>query len=482
MATGTFINVRPYQTRVACVERGCLKQIFYYRKAQPSLVGALYKGRILRVIKGLNFAFIDLGLEKPGFLYGRDVIEKNQDITKIVSPGQDLLVQIKADPQRSKGVRVSMEIGLAGLYLVYLPEQTTKSTVSRQVESLEEKERLSNIVKGFKEKGSLIVRTFAQGKTEEELHKDLKQLQKKWREIQTQFKNQSQLGLLQEGEDHLLACLRDSLGFFADRFVIDEKTAFYKVKKWMQAFHPDLIKKVEYYKGQETLFEKFKLESQVYNAQQKKVMLKSGGFLIFEELEAFSVIDVNSGRFLGKKNLSKNLLNLNLEAARMIADQIQLRHLGGIILVDFVDMLNDADKQKVVFCLEEGLKKDKSYPRVFPMGELGMVQITRKRSKNSLFHFMTEVCPLCNGQGRKNNLPTIVGELFLKTENFASPGGFRFLRKKQKFQISCHPKIKKYIEDQEQETLDFFNKTLSLSLELKQDHRLNFSNFRIEKL
>ena len=481
MAVETFINVRPYQTRVACLEKGRLKQIFYHRSQSPSLVGALYKGRVVKIVKRMNHAFVDLGLERTGFLYGKDLPGNIKEVAKILRPGQNVLVQIKADPLRNKGVRLSMEIGLAGLFLVYLPEQKTKRTISRQISDPEERERLNEIVSNFKEKGALIVRTFAKNREKKELAKDLLSLKKQWAEVKNQFKKQRPLGQISSGEDPLLVFLRDSLSLNPHRFVLDEKAAFKKVTAWLKAFQPELSKKVELYKGNRSLFENFNLEAQAQKTLQKKADLKNGGFLIFEELEAFSVIDVNSGRFSGRRNPAKGLLELNLEAAKVIAEQVQLRQLGGIILVDFVDMERPEDGEKVVACLEKGFRGDKSHPRVFPMGELGMVQITRKRSKNSLSHFMTEVCLSCNGSGRKKTLPTIATDLFLKIETLAF-SSVRFLRKKQSLRIICHPEIKKYIEEKEKASLEFFNKTLSFRLLLDENPKLQLENFRIEKL
>ena len=209
--------------------------------------------------------------------------------------------------------------------------------------------------------------------------------------------------------------------------------------------------------------------------------MRGGGFLIFEELEAFTVIDVNSGRFTGQRKLAESLLQLNLEAAQKIAEQIQLRHLGGIILVDFIDMENPEDGEKVVACLEQGLKGDKSYPKVFKMGELGMVQITRKRSENSLSHFMTEICELCGGLGRRKTIPSLVVDIFLKAEQLA-PKGFSLLRRKQKVRILCHPDVKKYVEEKETETIDFFYKKFSIQLILEAKAALSPENVRIEKV
>ena len=476
-----FVNVRPYQTRVASTEKGFLKQLFYHRNKNPSLVGALYKGRITKITKSLNYAFVDLGLKRSGFLYGKDLSGKIKEVAKVLKPGQEVLTQIKADPIRSKGVRLSMEIGLAGFYLVYLPEQKTKTTLSRQISDPKERQRLNELVKGFHEKGSLIVRTFAQKQEEEALRKDLEQLKEEWIKIQDTFHKQTEPGQIQEGEDPLLVFLRDSLSKKIDKIIIDEKETFRKVTQWIKLFRPELAKKAEYYKQANPLFKKFRLESQVQQTEQKKVHLKNGGFLIFEELEAFSVIDVNSGRFSGNKSLSKSLLDLNLEAAKTIAEQVQLRHLGGIILVDFIDMEEIEDRKKVVSCLERGFKEDKSHPKVFPMGELGMVQITRKRSENSLSHFMTEPCPSCNGLGRKKTFSSITNDLFLKAENF-SPAGLRLFRKKQSLRVFCHPKVRKYIEKEEKETLDFFKKNLLLNLLFEDNPKLQVENFQIEKL
>lgn len=478
MSVKTFINVRPYQTRVLCEEKGRVKQIFYHRSKTPSLVGALYKGRVVKIIKNLNYAFVDLGLERSGFLYGKELAGPVKDVSKILKSGQEILVQIKADPLRNKGVRLSMEIGLVGLYLVYLPEQKTKITLSRQISSSDERQRLNEVVSNFKQKGALIIRTFAEKQTAQAIEGDFLKLQEEWKNIQAIFKNQKELGQIHPGEDPLLGFLRDILSMDVSSFIVDDKVAYKKVASWLKAFRADLAEKVELYKESRALFEKFNLESQVQKSQQKKVFLKNGGFLIFEELEAFTVIDVNSGRFSGSKNLAKSLLDLNMEAARVISEQVQLRRLGGIILVDFVDMEKAEDGEKVVACLEKNFKGDKSHPKVFPMGELGMVQITRKRSHNSLSHFITELCPLCKGLGRKKSLPSIAIEIFLKIESFI-PSGFQLFRKKPAVKLVCHPDVKNYIEKNEEPTLNFFNKRLSLYLE--EDSKLSLEQFRIEK-
>ena len=414
-------------------------------------------------------------------MYGKDPAGRVKKVSKALKLNQSVLVQIKTDPIRKKGVRLSQEISLAGLFLVYIPQQRNKLNVSRQIKKTEDRERLNKLLKDSKTKGALILRTLAVEQKESDIIKELDQLKQNWEDLKKKFQEQKSLGQLQEGEDPLLRFLKDSLSFEIERFLVDEKNTFKKITNWLKLFRPDLAKKAEFYKEKEALFEKHHLESQVQRANQKKVSLKGGGFLIFEELEAFNVIDVNSGRFTGQKNLADNLLQLNLEAARKIAEQIQLRHLGGIILVDFVDMETAEDGEKVVSCLEQGLKGDKSHPKVFKMGELGMVQITRRRSENSLSHFMTKVCESCGGTGRKKTIPSLVVDLFLKVEKFA-PSGFSLLRRTQKVKVLCHPEIKEYIEQKEKESLDFLYKKLSLQLLLEPKESLKTENFRIEKL
>ena len=481
MPIDIFINVRPYQTRIASVERGQLKQIFHHRNKYPSQVGALYKGKVSKITKSLNFAFVDLGLERSGFLYGRDLKGKTKEVSKALKKGQEILVQIKADPIRNKGVRLTQEISLAGIYLVYLPGQKTKSTLSRQIKSPKERKRLNEIIEKLQAQGDLIARTFAYGQKEKQIEQEFAQLKEEWKTLQSQFKSQKTLGKLKSGEEPLFSVLTNLLALDIQQLIIDEKETFKKVKKWLKNFRPELAKNTEIYTSAESLFEKYHLESQAQTASQKKVPLKNGGFLIFEELEAFTVIDVNSGRFKGSKNTAYSLLELNLEAARKIAEQIQLRHLGGIILVDFIDMETSEDGEKVVACLEQGLKGDKFHSRVFKMGELGMVQITRKRSANSLSHFMTEVCQDCGGLGRKKTIPTIATDLFLKAERMA-PKSFSILKRKQKVKVLCHPKIKSYIEEKESESLEFLKNKLSIQLLLTEKPTLELGTFRIEKI
>ena len=485
MSGQIFINVRPYQKRAIYAEKGKVKQAFYYRDKKPSLVEAIYKGRVTKVVKNLNFAFVDLGLKRSGFLYGKDILGSTKDVSKALKVGKDIVVQIKADTVRTKGARLTQEVGLAGLYLVYIPEGRNKITISRQINSKEERDRLSKLIQALEPKGTVIVRTLAQNQEEKRIKKEFLVLKEKWESIKKNIEAQKEPGQVHPGEEPLISFLKDALTTDIDQVIVDDKKSFKSISSWFKVFKPELAKKIEMYQEPVSLFEKYKLESQVQKSQKKKVPLKNGGFLIFEELEAFSVIDVNSGRFSGSKNVAKSILDLNMEAARVIADQVQLRRLGGIILVDFLDMESAEHGRKVVDCLEKNFKGDKSYPRVFPMGELGLVQITRRRSQTSVSHFMTEVCPSCKGMGRKKSLPSVSIEIFLKLESYLPKGKLEkiltssTLKKKPRVNLKCHLDVKNYIETQEKDTLDFFNKHLSLNMKMGKD--LSLEQFSISQ-
>ena len=276
-----FVNVRPYQTRVACVEKGRLQQIFYHRDKSPSQVGALYKGRVIKINKGLNFAFVDLGLERSGFLYGKDLAGKNKEVSKALKLNQEIMVQIRTDPIRKKGVRLSQEISLAGLFLVYIPQQINKLSLSRQIKKEEDRERLLRTFEKADIKGSLIVRTLAKAQKEADLLKELEQLKKNWGGLVKKFQEQKGLGQIQAGHDPLLKFLTDALSFDVDRFLVDEKNAYKKIVNWLNLFRLDLAKKVELYKESESLFQKYRLESQVHRANQKKSFIERGGLFDF---------------------------------------------------------------------------------------------------------------------------------------------------------------------------------------------------------
>ncbi len=484
MSSTILLNVRPNQTRMACInEKGLLKQISYHQKENPSLVGAIYKGKVSRVQDSFNFAFVNIGLKKGGFLYGKDLAQKSKKVGEVLKVGKDILVQIKTDPLREKGPRLTTEISLPGFYIVYIPNQIKKIVFSRKILDEEEKKRLAKILEKFDIQDTLIVRTLAKGKGEKELKKDLENLKVQWEKLQENFKSHQGQGKLQEREGPIINYLKNFLDEETKTILIDNEETYHTVKQWLKDNHStELVKKVKKYSKIASLFKEFNLESQIEKIQSKKVYLKNGGSLVFEELEAFVVIDVNTARYKGKKNISESILAMNLEAARVTAEQITLRELGGIILIDFIDMEDQKDQRKVVSCLERELGKDKAQTKVFPMVNLGLVQITRKRKNLSLSHYLKQDCAHCRGEGLHKKITTISQEILIKLEDFSSPIiKIPFFSKVKKMKVTCHPKLKHWIEEKNLKSLEFLKEKLLIEPLFVEDSECAYEFFKIER-
>ena len=477
MSSRVFFNVRPYQTRVAYVKDGLLRDIFYQRESNPTLVGAIYKGRVSRLSKGLNFAFVDIGLDKAGFLYGKDVNNGKKPLNKVLQIGEEVIVQIKNDANREKGTKLSMNISMPGKYLVYMPIQKDKNAVSRRILDRKEKFRLSKMLEEFKEPGALLIRTMGQGKSKEDFQKDLDVLKHQWKEVEELFKQKPSVGELKKSPSLGLFYLRDC-PYNIDEIFIDDKETYQEMKASLRSIRPEWKSKLKVHSKKQPLFEEFSIENQIEEIFERKVRLKNGGFLIFEELEAFTVIDVNSGRFMGKKAPASTILDINLQAARMIAHHVQLRHISGIILIDFIDMENPKDGEKLVSLLQEEFAEDKSKPKVFPMGELGMVQITRKRTYPSLSAFVSEKCSHCLGTGRLKSLSSIGIEALMALEKVAIKRGGWF-QKKVSVQVFCHPEVKKWVEGAPG-VFDFLKKEFSLLPEFIPKKNFPLQRFKIK--
>ena len=479
MSSRIFFNIRPFQSRVAYVSEGSLRDIFYQRESSPTLVGAIYKGRVSRLSKGLNYAFVDIGLDKAGFLYGKDVNDGKRPLSRELQVGQEVMVQIKSDANRDKGTRLSMNIALPGKYLVYIPGQKGgKNAVSRRIMDRKEKSRLSKILEGFKEPCALLVRTLGEGKSLEDFTKDLESLKNQWQNLQELFQEKTSVGEIRKSPSLELSYLRD-FSDSIDEIFVDNKETYQEMKAFLKITRPEWKSHLKLHSKKEPLFEAFSIESQIEEIFSRKVRMKNGGFLVIEELEAFTVIDVNSGRHMGKKTPASTILDLNMEAAEMIARQVRLRHLAGIILVDFIDMESPEDGEKLVSCLQEGFAEDKSCPRVFPMGELGMVQITRKRTYPSLSAFVSEKCTHCSGQGRLKSVSSVAIEVLIALEKFALSRQTWFKRKLS-VRVFCHSDIKSWIEKQPR-TLDFLKKEFAIFLELVPKKQFSLNRFEIKK-
>lgn len=419
-----LVNVTPDETRIALVDMGILKEVHIERQAKRGIVGNIYKGRVTRVLPGMQSAFVDIGLDKAAFLHASDIVsytecvdvnEQKQflvkDITELVREGQDLVVQVVKDPIGTKGARLTTDITLPSRYLVFMPENSHVG-VSQRIASEEERARLKALVEPFcDELGGYIVRTAAEGATEHELKQDADFLKRLWKKVlerrakyQTRSEIYGELALTQR-------VLRDFIGQSIEKIRIDSKLCFSEVKEFTDEFMPELSDKLVLYSGNQPLFDVYGVETAIQTALDKRVNLKSGGYLIIEQTEAMTTIDINTGAFVGRRNLEETIFNTNIEATRAIAQQLQLRNLGGIIIIDFIDMQNEEHRQRVLQSLQEALAKDRVKTNVNGFTQLGLVEMTRKRTRESLEHVLCGDCPSCQGRGTVKTVETVCYEI-----------------------------------------------------------------------
>ncbi|MFC0179460.1 ribonuclease G [Thorsellia kenyensis] len=415
-----LINITPSETRVAHIENGLLQEIHIERESKRGMVGNIYKGRVIRVLPGMQAAFVDIGLDKAAFLHASDIMphtecvagdEQKQfhvhDISKLVSQGQDIIVQVVKDPLGTKGPRLTTDITIPCRYLVLMPG-TPNVGVSQRIESDTERERLKEIVAPHcDEFGGFIVRTAAEGVGEEELIHDVVFLKRLWQKIterKQRLGSSKQLYAELPLEQRLL---RDfSKGHLA-KIRIDSKESMDELVKFTNEYIPELTQFIELYTGKQPIFELHDVENEIQRALNKKVLMKSGGYLIIDQTEAMTTIDINTGAFVGHRNLEDTIFNTNLEATQVIARQLRLRNLGGIIIIDFIDMKNPEHQERVLNALNAALSFDRVKTVVNGFSQLGLVEMTRKRTRESLEHILCQPCPACEGRGRVKNIETL---------------------------------------------------------------------------
>jgi ribonuclease G len=427
-----LINVTPSETRVALIENGLLQEVNIEREAKRGLVGNIYLGKIIRVLPGMQAAFVDINLDKAAFLHASDINSKlimgedsnltdhsskkgqNEavpDIRSLVHEGQYLMVQVVKDPLGTKGARLTTDITMAARYLVLMPF-TSRAGISQRIEGMKERSRLKNIITPFcGEEYGFIVRTAAEGACEVELKHDAAFLRKVWHKVlERKQRKQTQLPLYQD-LPLALRIIRDSAGGSLERVRIDSKISYQTVIEFVKEFMPELESKVEYYPGERPIFDSFDTEAEIQKALHRKIDLKSGGYLIFDQTEAMTTIDINTGAFVGHHNLEDTIFSTNIEATQVIARQLRLRNLGGIIIVDFIDMHNGDHKRRVLHSLELAMSKDKVKFSIHGFSALGLVEMTRKRTRESLEHVLCGQCPLCTGRGSLKTVETICFEI-----------------------------------------------------------------------
>ncbi len=426
MSAELLINITPTETRVAVVENGSLQEVHIERQAKRGLVGNIYSGKVSRVLPGMQAAFIDIGLDKAAFLHASDIsvhdeikdegaIDKAQlpvrDIRDLVKEGQDIVVQVVKDPLGTKGARLTTDITIPSRYLVFMPDSEHVG-VSQRVESETERERLKELVSQFSdEKGSFIVRTAAEGIESAELEQDAIFLRRVWNKILKRKQRSGKIRCLYEDLTLAFRILRDFVGSKVERIRVDSKLAFDQLQDFVTEFVPNLKNVIEYYPGERPIFDLFDVENEIQRALERKVQLKSGGYLIIDQTEAMTTIDINTGAFVGHRNLEDTIFNTNIEATQAIARQLRLRNLGGIIIIDFIDMMADDHKRRVLHSLELALSHDRTKSNIHGFSALGLVEMTRKRTRESLEHILCDSCHICQGRGSLKTAETICYEI-----------------------------------------------------------------------
>ncbi len=419
MSEEFLINFSPQETRVALLQQGVVQELHIERTASRGIVSNIYLGRVVRVLPGMQSAFIDIGLERTAFLHVADIWEERhgadavRPIEKILSEGQNLLVQVQKDPLGTKGARLSTQISIAGRLLVYLPQEHHIG-ISQRIEGESAREQLREKILSLvpaDEPGGFIVRTMAERASNDELCADIGYLRRLWAEIKNRSKNARPPELLHHDLSLAQRLLRDLVTPETTRVLIDSRENFQKLSGFAQEFMPQVAALLQHYTGERPLFDLHGVEEEIQKALGRRVELKSGGYLIIDQTEAMTTIDVNTGGFVGLKSFDDTIFKTNLEAAQTIARQLRLRNLGGIIIVDFIDMENEEHQGAVLSELNKALARDHTRISVNGFTALGLVEMTRKRTRESLAHVLCEPCPTCSGRGEVKTARTICYEI-----------------------------------------------------------------------
>ena len=431
-----LINVGPRETRAALIEEGIVQEIFVERASRRRLVSNLYKGRVMRVLPGMQAAFLDIGLERTAFLHVDDIVSPpleagepapagaatDIDVRRLLSPGDELLVQVIKDPIGTKGARLTTFVTLPARYLVYLP-QGEGMGVSAKIEEEDERVRLKTLLGQLRPQGGgFILRTAAQGATAEGLREDIEYLERLWRHVRQRALASPPGAVVHEDLPLALRLLRDELSRGVGVVRVDSAETLARMCEFAAEFMPGVAARLELYGGPRPIFDLHGVEAEIGRALERRVMLRSGGHLVIEQTEAMTTIDVNTGGYVGHRNLEETSFRTNLEAAEAIGRQLRLRNLGGIIIIDFIDMHAEAHRRQILAALERSLAGDRAQSRIVSLSPLGLVEMTRKRTRESLSHLLCEPCPACEGRGFVKTAETVCHEILRELQRQESLG------------------------------------------------------------
>jgi ribonuclease G len=502
------INVNDHETRVSLLEDGTIVELFIERSDDVDITGNIYKGKVQRVLPGMQAAFVDVGLHQAAFIYVDDIhgerftelsnrinhdgeeselltaysepgehdmeSDKTVPIEDLLREGEEILIQVAKSPIGTKGARVTSYISLPGRFLVLMPKSDHVG-ISRRIEDESERARLKTMVNGLRKDDKLgyIVRTAAEGVQEEKLAYEMEFLKGLWENIQKKYKRAPVYSLLHQEITISLRAVRDLLTHEADRLIIDSKAGYDSILEFLDMFNPNLKDSVEFYEGSEPIFDAYNLEADISRALKRKVWLKSGGYIVIEQTEALVAIDVNTGRYVGTHNLEETILKTNLEAVKEIAYQIRLRDVGGIIIIDFIDMEKKSNQEKVYHALTDALRKDRSKTHVLPISEIGLVQMTRKRIRKPLNRVLCEPCFYCDGEGYLLSRTTVCHNIF--REIFRDAQGMPGTR----LTLKVNPKIAELLHGEENHLISSLEKAIGKQIVIYPNAQYHFEEYEI---
>lgn len=470
MSEEILINVTPQETRIAMIENGVVQELQIERSSSLGLVGNVYRGVVCRVLPGMQSAFVEIGLQRAAFLHAGDIFECSRSeppltIQSVLHEGQSLMVQVIKEPIGTKGARLTTQISIAGRFLVFLPQQEHIG-VSQRIEDEAEREQLRVRLIGLLPEnyaGGYIIRTMSETATDAELLADIDYLTKTWAHIQSKSTQVPERALIFQDLNLPMRALRDVLCETTEAVRVDSSETYQKLVDFANVYAVTAVNKLMHYQGERPLFDLYNIEQEIENAMSRKVALKSGGYLIFDQTEALTTVDVNTGSFVSGKNLSDTIFKTNLEAAQTIARQLRLRNLGGIIIIDFIDMDEDSQREAVLEELQKEVARDRARTGVNGFTPLGLVEMTRKRTRESLAHILCEPCTTCQGRGELKTAQTVCYEIMRELLKEARQFNARELR------VLAAPKVIEMLLEEESQNLanlsDFIGKPISLQVE-----------------
>lgn len=481
MTEEILINVTPPETRVAVIENGVLQELIIERTRQRGLVGNIYKGEVCRVLPGMQAAFVDIGLSRAAFLHLSDLCTRDlerrgsENIEHYLREGQHVVVQVTKDPLGSKGARLTTEIAIPSRYQVYMP-YTKMSGVSQRIEADHERVRLRACLENYQQQhqcGGFIARTAAECVEEPILCSDMTFLLKLWQSIEEKIKVVPAKELVHKDLPLSIRTLRDLYKEGIERVRVDSRETYHSLLEFAEIFVPEIIPVVEHYKGDRPVFDIYNVEDEISKALDRKVTLKSGGHLVFDQTESMTTIDVNTGGYVGGRNLEETIFKTNLEAAQTISRQLRLRNLGGIIIIDFIDMQSAEHRRQVLETLSGLLAKDHAKTKITEVSALGLVEMTRKRTRESLEHILCEPCSACGGRGVLKTAESICLEIFREV--------IREVRQfnVQQLLVLASNNVVEMLLDEEADTLAELEKFLNVRIRFRAEAQYNQEQYDV---